>query len=339
MIHAVRAAPSFPPLCDEHFHPTHELGSVGFFELFLARERKWGASTQPFLLHLLRSSFTDAPALVETLADHVQRLSSAAHPNLIHPLFHGAEKDSLFFVTEYVPGPSLSGLLERSKDRNFPRLPEPIAIYLAQEICAGVLAAYQATGRALPHRNLTASDILLTTDGRARVTNFALLPEPVSSEAHVPPERQNGQTPDERSDVFAMGVLLYRFFCGRYPWFGSPNEAMRQKFAAECTRPKAITPSLSDELESIVLDCLRPTHEARCPSISELKSRLSTLRVGFTPHQSRQMLRSFIERFYREEIVRETRAGERIFAELQIKERASTPSITPVESGKAARSV
>ena len=125
----------------------------------------------------------------------------------------------LAMVMEYVPGCTLERVLR------IRRLSLASAVKVAQDLAAALTLARQ---RGIVHGDLKASNVLITTSGRARLVDFGVARHVTSGlhRGHAPgslsalsPEQYRGEAPDHRSDLFALGIVLYRMLCGAQPFY------------------------------------------------------------------------------------------------------------------------
>src|SRR4029079_16986957 len=149
----------------------------------------------------------------------------------------------LFITMEYVDGEELSVLLRR-----IGRLPEDKAIDIARQICAGLAAAHE---RGVLHRDLKPANIMLDGAGRARIMDFSLAAVGevadirAGTPAYMAPEQLAGQEVTVRSDIYALGLVLYEIFTGRRAFDAkSLADLIEQHHAGMLTTPTSIVKSL-----------------------------------------------------------------------------------------------
>ncbi|GAH13698.1 unnamed protein product, partial [marine sediment metagenome] len=193
---------------------------------------------------------------------------------------------------EYVDGEDLSSLLRR-----IGRLPTDKAVEIAREICAGLAAAHD---KGVLHRDLKPANIMVDGRGRARITDFGLagLSQDIvgvevrsGTPAYMSPEQLAGKEVSVRSDIYALGIVLYELFTGTRVFEGkSMAELTRMHLDQEPVRPTAIVPDLDPAIERVILRCLEKNSEARPPSAFSVAAALpggdplaAALEAGETP--------------------------------------------------------
>jgi serine/threonine protein kinase len=181
-----------------------------------------------------------------------------------------------YLVMEYVPGQTLQHWLE---------LPErPDAGTLAHLGAAVALAVHSLHQQNTVHLDLKPANVLIRPDGSAVLLDFGLscnalypdllaeqLRKAVGSPAWIAPEQVVGVRGDPRSDIFAVGVMLYELATGELP-FGAPQTpgGLRQRLWMDPVPPRKLQPQLPDWLQEVILRCLAPEAAQRYPSAAHL---------------------------------------------------------------------
>src|SRR5438477_921616 len=204
-------------------------GRGGMGEVYRADDLKIG---QPVALKFLPADLERDPERLERLFGEVRIARQVSHPNVCR-VYDVVEFEGYHFITmEYVDGEDLAALLRR-----IGRLPQEKALDLARQIGAGLAAAHV---QGIVHRDLKPANIMLDGRGRARITDFGLAAaaEAVRGDeaqwgtpAYMAPEQMAGGAITTRTDVYALGLVLFEMFTGRKalkgsarPDLGSPGE-------------------------------------------------------------------------------------------------------------------
>jgi serine/threonine-protein kinase len=170
------------------------------------------------------------PELVDMFVEEAQIVASIRHPNVVHVHELGHDRDELFLVMEYLEGESVGGLMRRLITRQ-EQLDLQLAIHIVAEACAGLHAAHElkdADGkkRGLVHRDISPQNVFVTYSGEVKVLDFGIAKVANSgtkTEAghlkgklqYMSPEQCLQKPLDRRSDVFALGIVLYELTTGR----------------------------------------------------------------------------------------------------------------------------
>jgi serine/threonine-protein kinase len=212
---------------------------------------------------------------------HREALAAArlSHPHIVSIYDTCSTDDAEAIVMELVRGSTLRDLLDARG-----ALPIARAIAIARQV-ADALAHAHASG--LVHRDVKPGNILLADDGRVLVTDFGIAK--AAEEAHdltdagqivgtakyLSPEQVQGHPLDGRSDVYALGVVLYEMLCGRPPFSADSSTATAlQRLTTDPLRPRQIHAGISRDLEDVVMKAMAREPAARYASASALCSAL-----------------------------------------------------------------
>jgi len=262
------------------------LGRGGMGEVYRADDLRLG---QQVALKFLPATLSADPARLAQFHNEVRTARQVSHPNVCRVYDIGEIDGQLFITMEYVDGEDLSVLLRR-----IGRLPEDKGTDIARQICAGLAAAHE---RGVLHRDLKPANIMLDGSGRARIMDFSLASVGdvadirAGTPAYMAPEQLAGQEVTVRSDIYALGLVLYEIFTGRRA-FEAKNlsELLEQHRAGTITAPTAIVRSLEPAIEAAILRCLDPIAVRRPSSAIAVSAALpggdplaAALAAGETP--------------------------------------------------------
>ena len=246
------------------------VGGGGMGEVYRADDLKLGQTVA--LKFLLRRGSADAE---RRLMDEVRLGRQVSHPNVCR-LYDISDVDGQLFITmEFIDGEDLASLLRR-----IGQLPTAKANAVAREICAGLAAAH-ASG--VIHRDLKPANVMLDGRGRARITDFGVaVAEESAGEsiaagttAYMAPEQLAGSAATQRSDIYALGLVLYEIFTGRRAFTTkSIADLIRQQNTLAVPRPSSVAPTIAPSVERAILQCLDPHPENRPGSVVEIMRQL-----------------------------------------------------------------
>src|SRR5262249_21409873 len=176
-----------------------------------------------------------------------------------------------YITMEYVDGEDLGALLRR-----IGRLPGAKVIELARQLCAGLAAAH---AQGILHRDLKPANIMIDRRGNARITDFGIaVPEGtlgdgrlMGTPAYMAPEQLAGEPASPRSDLYALGLVLYELVTGRYPFDISEAPARRRHAASP---PSALVTDVDPALERVIMRAIAADVEQRPPSALALSAAL-----------------------------------------------------------------
>ena len=231
------------------------LGRGGMGEVYRAEDLTLG---QAVALKFLPRDMTDRPDRLARFHQEVRLARQVSHPNVcrVHDI---AETNGQHFLSmEYIDGEDLASLLRR-----IGRLPSDKALELSRQLCAGLAAAH--SGNVL-HRDLKPANVLIDSRGRAHLADFGLADltdtrydasEIAGTPGYMAPEQQEGRAVTPRTDVYALGLVMYEMFTGRRALFVEGGFAGgRAPHSATPASPSAYIPDLDPAVERIILRCL-----------------------------------------------------------------------------------
>jgi serine/threonine-protein kinase len=238
------------------------LGRGGMGEVYRADDLKLG---RPVALKLLPGDVERDPGRLERFLNEVRLSLQVTHPNVCR-VFDIGEVDGRHYLSmEYVDGEDLASLLRR-----IGRLPQDKAVEIARQLCAGVQAAHE---EGILHRDLKPANVMIDGRGRAKITDFGLAGaargiEGVEARAGTPgymaPEQLAGERLTPRTDLYALGLVLYELFTGKAAFeSSSPTETMRTQRDTTPSNPSSHVAGLDPAVERTILRCLEPEPDRR----------------------------------------------------------------------------
>jgi eukaryotic-like serine/threonine-protein kinase len=270
-----------------HYRITAAIGAGGMGEVYRATDTRLGRDVA---LKVLPTEMARDPERLERFRREAKALAALDHPGVV--TVHSVEEaDGVHFLTmQLVEGQPLDRLIPADGLR-LARLLE-IAIALAEALAA-------AHERGIVHRDLKPANVMVTPDGRVKVLDFGLAKvadvgrESAATVTHaltgegvvmgtVPymsPEQVSGRAVDRRTDVFALGVIVYEMATGRRPFLGPSPAELVSAILRDAPPPLAeLRPGLPVDLAGVVGRCLKKRAEDRFPTAGELLAALQALR-------------------------------------------------------------
>ena len=194
------------------------------------------------------------------------------HPNIVNVFDVGEENGNYFIVMELVEGITLKLYIQ-----NRGRLSVREAVGISLQVAAGLEAAHN---NGIIHRDVKPQNIIISTDGTAKVADFGIARAATSdtinsnvmgSVHYSAPEQSRGGFSDARSDIYSLGITMYEMLTGKVPFDGdSTVEVALKHLQEEIVSPKAAIPDLPRAIEQIILKCTQKNPDRRYQNMSLL---------------------------------------------------------------------
>ena len=243
------------------------LGRGGMGEVYRAHDLEL---REDVAIKFLPRAYASNPALRARFVNEVRIARQITHPSVCRVHDIGEADGRHFLSMELIDGEDLSSLLRR-----IGRLPQEKALELAQQLCAG-LAALHARG--VLHRDLKPSNVMIDGEGRLKLADFGLAaveaelrPEDMrdGTPAYMAPEQAAGKEVTVKSDIFALGLVLYELIAGRHAFASGSDATGKPRFDRSSTPASIATHvrGLPHELDDVIRACIDPDSAARPSSV------------------------------------------------------------------------
>jgi serine/threonine protein kinase len=252
-----------------------KLGSGGMGIVYKARDRETG---EVLALKVLKSTLTEDPALMERFRNELRLARRITHHNVCRIYDFNRIDDSAFISMEFVDGNSLRELLNRPG-----KLEVPQVLGIARQICAGLGEAHT---QGIVHRDLKPENVMLDRFGGVKLMDFGIARSLdtlstatgsfLGTPAYMAPEQAEGKPVDRRSDIYALGLVLYEMFTGQAAFSGDTPLAVALKQIRETPpSPRNLQPGLPAHVEYVILKCLCKDPAKRFQAVEEVEAALA----------------------------------------------------------------
>jgi serine/threonine protein kinase len=226
------------------------------------------ALSREVAIKILPQTLAKDASYIARFIREAQIIAGLNHPNIVQIYDAGQQNRILYFVMEFVQGPTLASLLSMDGI-----IPQHLAVEYAAQIADALDAAYRE--RFVIHRDIKPENLMLNRWGKIKVMDFGLARATghrtitiakslVGSIYYSSPEQIRGQILDNRSDIFALGIVLYEMVSGRRPFHGRTMPELSQAIiSGKLQPPSTHNPELSPQLEGIILKALSRNREQR----------------------------------------------------------------------------
>jgi tetratricopeptide (TPR) repeat protein len=264
----------------ERYTIVEEVGAGGMGRVYKAIDRLLGTTVA---LKLMSAAAAHSEAR-QRFQRELAVARAITHLNVCRVHDMGEVSGTAYISMEYVEGQTLEDLI-----RSVGGLSTKQTLALARQICSALQAIHEA---GVVHRDLKPSNIMLDRAGRSIVMDFGMAYQRgddrltgagavVGTLAYLSPEQAKGREADPRSDVYALGLVLYEMLCGRRPPGDQAALPLALRDASEpCPPPSRFAPDVPPELDALVLRCLERDPRRRFSSASALDDALAAVQAG-----------------------------------------------------------
>ena len=223
-------------------------------------------------IKVLKQEFSEDSSFVTKFRAEAQSAAGLEHPNIVNIYDVGSENGLYYIVMEYVEGITLKTYIEKKGQLSFKE-----SASIAIQVARGIEAAHNKN---IIHRDIKPQNIIISTDGKVKVTDFGIAKatssNTISSDVmgsvhYASPEQARNGFVDGRSDIYSLGIVMFEMVTGRVPFDGDTTVAVAlQHLQEEIARPSIYAPDLPISFEKIILKCTQKTPDRRYQTIEEL---------------------------------------------------------------------
>ncbi|WP_194395660.1 Stk1 family PASTA domain-containing Ser/Thr kinase [Microbacterium atlanticum] len=239
-------------------------------------------------LKVMHGHLSDDTVFQSRFIQEARAAARLADPNVVNVFDQGQDGDMAYLVMEYLPGITLRELLREQR-----RLTVPQAISILDAVLSGLAAAHKA---GIVHRDVKPENVLLAEDGRIKIGDFGLARATTANTAsgaqllgtiaYLAPELVTRGTADARSDIYAIGIMLYEMLTGEQPYKGEqPMQIAFQHATDSVPRPSVKNPGVPEPLDELVLWATERSPDDRPLDAREMLQRLREIEreLGVAP--------------------------------------------------------
>src|ERR1051326_61813 len=249
-------------------------------EVFIGSTMGAGGFSRRVAIKRVLPGYSDNPAFARMFVDEAQISSRMVHPNIVSVLdFDRDAENRLFLVMELVEGKDLDSLVSTGL------LPFPVVIFVFSEMLRGLGYAHDlpvgTDVRGIVHRDVSPHNVLLSWEGAVKVSDFGIAKARAASSAtasvfikgkpsYMSPEQANGQALVGRSDLFAVGIMLWEMLTGRRLFVGEDTRAtLAAVLFGQIPRPRSLRGDVPKDLERVAMKLLERDLPARYATAEE----------------------------------------------------------------------
>ena len=246
----------------ERYEIVSKIGTGGMADVYKAMDHKLNRFVA---VKVLKPEFREDATFVKKFRSEAQAAAGLTHPNIVNVFDVGDDEGVYYIVMELIEGITLKEYISKKG-----KLSVKEATSIAIQVSMGLEAAHS---HGIVHRDVKPQNIIISTDGKVKVTDFGIaraassntISSNVMGSVHYSsPEQVRGGYSDEKSDIYSLGITLYEMVTGRVPFDGDTTVAIAIKhLQEEMVPPSVYSPDLPYSLEQIILKCTQKSVDRR----------------------------------------------------------------------------
>lgn len=284
-----QADPLIGRLVDGRYRVRARIARGGMATVYVATDLRL---ERRIALKVMHAHLSDDSAFQSRFIQEARAAARLADPHVVNVFDQGQDGELAYLVMEYLPGITLRELLREQK-----RLTIAQTITIMDAILSGLSAAHRA---GIVHRDVKPENVLLAEDGRIKIGDFGLARATTANTAtgqqllgtiaYLAPELVTRGTADARSDIYALGIMLYEMLVGEQPYKGEqPMQIAFQHATESVPRPSVRNPAVPEQLDELVLWATEKTPDDRPDDAQQMLERLREIErdLGISPTAAR----------------------------------------------------
>jgi len=265
----------------ERYEVLEELGKGGMGEVYRVKDK---ILDEEMALKVLKPEIAADKGMIERFKNELKLARKIAHRSICKMYDLNEEEETPYITMEYVRGEDLKSFIRKKG-----KLKEKETIALAKQVCEGLEEAHEL---GVIHRDLKPQNIMIDEKSNAKVMDFGIarsVEAPgithtgmmIGTPDYISPEQAEGEEADQRSDIYALGVILYEMVTGSAPFKGDTALSVALKHKSQLPKePRKLNPEISEDMSHLILVCMEKDRERRYQTAAELLSELDKIEKG-----------------------------------------------------------
>jgi serine/threonine protein kinase len=275
----------------ERYEILEILGEGGMAFVYKARDTQ----LERFVaIKTLKPNYVNQETFVERFKREAKTAANLNHPNIVQIFDWGIEEEP-YFVMEYIEGNTLTSIIAKNRSISLSDI-----LFIGAQVSSGLHAAHQ---KGLVHRDIKPGNIMITPDGKVKVTDFGIVSlqneesditktgSILGTASYISPEQAQGKPVSIESDLYSLGTVLYELITGKAPFNGdSPISTATKHLTEKPDKPSLYRRDLPKGVESAILRLLEKASYDRFKSAEDLRATLLQQRKALQSEQTRENL-------------------------------------------------
>ena len=275
----------------ERYEILEILGEGGMAFVYKARDMQ----LERFVaIKTLKPNYVNQETFVDRFKREAKTAANLNHPNIVQIFDWGIEKEP-YFVMEYIEGNTLTSIIAKNRTISLSDI-----LFIGAQVSSGLHAAHQ---KGLVHRDIKPGNIMITPDGKVKVTDFGIVSlqneesditktgSILGTASYISPEQAQGKPVSIESDLYSLGTVLYELITGKAPFSGdSPISTATKHLTEKPEKPSMFRRDLPKGVETAILKLLEKAPYDRFKSAEDLRATLLQQRKALQSEQTRENL-------------------------------------------------
>ncbi len=275
----------------ERYEILEILGEGGMAFVYKARDMQ----LERFVaIKTLKPNYVNQETFVDRFKREAKTAANLNHPNIVQIFDWGIEEEP-YFVMEYIEGNTLTSIISKNRTISLSDI-----LFIGAQVSSGLHAAHQ---KGLVHRDIKPGNIMITPDGKVKVTDFGIVSlqneesditktgSILGTASYISPEQAQGKPVSIESDLYSLGTVLYELITGKAPFSGdSPISTATKHLTEKPEKPSLYRRDLPKGVENAILRLLEKASYDRFKSAEDLRATLLQQRKALQSEQTRENL-------------------------------------------------
>lgn len=301
-----------------HMRPPSQLGDYRILELIATggmaavyRARHPDTHDKDLALKVIHAEVAADPILRSMFLTEARVALALSHANVVQTFDVVRHEDGVLLAMEHVAGLDVARLLHTYRDVHGEHLPLRHTVHIVADALLGLDYAHRSRGSdgeplGLVHRDISPGNILVSRSGEVKVADFGVAASTIRQHqsvdgvikgklAYMSPEQVRGERLDLRTDIYAMGVVLYELLTSQRPFAGSGVAIIPDVVAGQFPRPRDLLPEIPEALEAIVLRAMATDRAVRFQNAAAMSHELGAAALELKLFPSQLELGAIVE--------------------------------------------
>jgi eukaryotic-like serine/threonine-protein kinase len=335
-----------------------QIAQGGMAEICRARLAAPDGAGRLIVIKRIQASYGGSNEFLQMFKSEIKTTMGFNHPNIVQLYDFGEEQNQPYIAMELVDGKNLRQFISKCNELK-QGFPIPLAVYIAEQVASGLYYAHtykdKITGEPLNivHRDVSPQNVLISYEGNVKVIDFGIAKATTNLEntragvikgkpSYLSPEQISGEVLDGRSDLFALGIVLWEMLVGK-KLFAGENELAVLKLIEACQThvkpPSVHNPRVTKELDAIVMKMLSKQADRRYQTADEVQRALHRFLYTFAPDFNPADLAYYAKELFKDQIVEDRKKIQKLNDEVEqlltVFERRERPQMFTMDGSKS----